>query len=54
MENLINLIYSDESPSQVRDEIKDILFAKSADKIQNMKSSIASKMFDLDGETEDS
>ena len=50
----MNLIYSDESPSQVSDEIKDILFAKSADKIQKMKSSVASKMFDLDGETEDS
>ncbi len=50
----MNLIYSDESPSQVSDEIKDILFAKSASKIENMKSGIASKMFDFDSETEDS
>jgi hypothetical protein len=33
MEELLNLIASDESPSDVSDRIKEILYAKSAEKV---------------------
>lgn len=46
----MNLIVADESPSQISDGIKDILFAKSADKIETIKPDVASKMFSFDAE----
>lgn len=42
----MNLIVKDESPSQISDAIKDILYAKSADKIGTVRPQIASQMFD--------
>ena len=34
MEELIDLLVKDESPSQISDAIKDVLFAKSAERIE--------------------
>ena len=34
MEELLDLMVTDESPSQVSDKIKDLLFAKSAERIE--------------------
>jgi hypothetical protein len=48
MENLVDMIISDESPSEVSDKIKEILFAKSADKIDSLKPEIASTVFPQD------
>lgn len=45
MEELIDMIASDESPSQISDKIKNILFTKSADKIDAIKPNVASSMF---------
>ena len=42
----MNMIVSDESPSQVTDKIKDILFAKSGERIEMIKPIIAGDMFD--------
>jgi len=42
----MNAIVSDESPSQVTDRIKDILFAKSGERIEMIKPIIADNMFD--------
>jgi hypothetical protein len=53
MDELMNLIAADESPSQISDGIKDILFAKSADKIEAIKPGVASKMFAFDTEESD-
>jgi len=50
MDDLMNLIITDESPSQISDYIKDVLFAKSADKIEALKPEVASKMFGFDAE----
>jgi len=50
MEDLLDMIISDESPSDISNKIKDILFAKSAERIDDFKPSVASNMF---GETED-
>jgi len=46
----MDLIIADESPSQVSDYIKDVLFSKSAEKIEAMKPSVAASMFAFDAE----
>ena len=53
MEELMDLLVNDESPSQVSDKIKDILYSKSAEKITNVRPDVATSLFD-DGEVEDS
>ena len=53
MEELMDLLVSDESPAQVSDKIKDILYSKSAEKIKDVRPDVASSLFD-DGEVEDS
>ncbi len=42
----MDLLVADESPAQISDKIKDILFAKSADKITNMRPAVAASIFD--------
>ena len=49
MDELMDMIVADESPSQVTDKIKEILFAKSAERIDMIKPVIAADMFN-DGE----
>ena len=41
----MDMIISDESPSNISDKIKDILFAKSAEKIDGVKGSVAASTF---------
>ena len=43
---LMDMIIADKSPSQISDRIKDMLFAKTADKVDGYKSSVASQTFD--------
>ena len=50
----MDLLVSDESPSQVSDKIKDILYSKSAEKISNVRPEVASSLFDDEEELEDS
>ena len=45
MDNIIDMIISNESPSQISDEIKNALFAKSAEKIDELRPEVASTMF---------
>lgn len=55
MEELVNLIGSDESASDISDQIKDILYAKSAERIEAMRATVGASMFDdsnLDTEEE--
>mgnify|MGYP003313931917 FL=1 len=42
----MDLLVKDESPSQISDSIKDILFAKAAGKIENIRPNIAGSVFD--------
>ena len=49
----MDLLVSDESPAQVSDKIKDILYSKSAEKIKDVRRDVANSLFD-DGEVEDS
>ena len=43
---LMDMIIADKSPSQISDRIKDMLFAKTADKVDDYKSTVASQTFD--------
>ncbi len=44
----MDMIVADESPSQITDKIKDILFAKSAERIDTIKPVVAGSMFGSD------
>ena len=57
----MDMMVSDESPSQISDKIKDILFAKSAEKVDGYRPNVASSLFgdeesevesEVDGDTE--
>jgi len=50
--DLMDMIIADESPSAVSDKIKDILFAKSAEKIDTAKPEIAGKTFGQEADSE--
>ena len=46
----MDMIATDESPVNISDKIKDLLFAKSAEKIDEFRPAVANSMF---GETEE-
>lgn len=46
MEELMDLLVADESPAQISDKIKDILFAKSAENITAIRPQVAASIFD--------
>jgi len=50
MEELLDMIAAEESPYQISDKIKDILFAKSAEKIETIRPAISNSMFGLESE----
>lgn len=45
MDELMDMIVSDESPSQISDKIKDILFAKAAERVDDYKPIAANSLF---------
>ena len=45
MDDLMDAIVANQSPSQVSDAIKDLLFAKSATKVDELKPEIANSLF---------
>lgn len=45
MDDLLDMIIADESPSNISDKIKDILFTKSAEKVDAFKPTAASALF---------
>ena len=50
----MDMIAADESPSNISNKIKDLLFAKSAERVDNVKPEVASSMFaDSEEETEE-
>lgn len=51
MDDLLDMIAADQSPSQISDKIKDLLFSKSAERIDAFRPMIASSVF---GENEES
>jgi hypothetical protein len=54
MDDLLDMIVSDESPSQIADKIKEILFAKSAERVEAIRPQVSASLFDEDdSETDD-
>ena len=51
MDDLLDMIIADESPSQVSDKIKELLFTKSAERIDDFRPAVSVDMFGV-GETE--
>lgn len=47
----MNMIVSDESPSNISDKIKELLFSKSAEKIDALRPTVANSIFNT-GEEE--
>lgn len=45
MDDLIDMIVSDESPSEISDKIKDILYAQAAERIDELRPVVATTMF---------
>lgn len=48
----MDMIVSDESPSQISDKIKDILFSKASDKVDTLRPVVASSLFNNQTEEE--
>jgi hypothetical protein len=53
MEDLIDLIATDGSPSDISDAVKQLLYTKSAEKIDSFRPEVASIMFDDNDQTGD-
>lgn len=45
MDDLLDMIISDESPAQVSDKIKELLFVKSAEKIEGLRPAVGVALF---------
>jgi len=52
MEELLDMIATNESPSQISDKIKDILFAKSAERVDAFRPVAANSLFGDDSQLE--
>lgn len=50
MEELVDMIAGDSAPSDISDKIKQILFAKSTEKIDFVRPEVSASMFDLEDE----
>ena len=46
MEKIVDLIATDASPADTTDQIKDLLYAKAAAKIEDIRKSVADSMYD--------
>jgi len=52
MDDLLDMIVSDESPSQIADKIKEILFAKSTERVEAVRPQVSAGLFgEQDSET---
>lgn len=51
MEELIDLIATDRAPSDVSDKIKELLYAKAADRVDSARPLVASSIFGDDENT---
>ena len=54
MEEIVNLIGSDSSASDISDKIKDVLYAKAAGHIDNARPTVGASMFDDESQSEES
>ena len=49
----MDMIATDESPSQISDKIKELLFTKASEKIDGVRPTVANSMFDQEGQEEE-
>lgn len=49
----MDMIVTDESPSQISDKIKDLLFAKASERVDDFKSEVADSLFGDDESEEE-
>tara|TARA_R100000152_G_C6664869_1_gene102786 strand:+ start:56 stop:265 length:210 start_codon:yes stop_codon:yes gene_type:complete len=54
MDELMDMMVDDASASQISDKIKDLLYAKSAERVDSYKKSAADSLFGSEDEVEDS
>ena len=45
MDDLLDMIIADESPSQISDTLKDVLYAKSAERVDAFRPLVANSIF---------
>lgn len=53
MEELLTMFANDESPAEISDAVKAMLFSKSAERIEAVKPYVAASMFGLDDSSEE-
>jgi hypothetical protein len=53
MEDLVNLIATNQSPSDISDKIKEILYTKSAEKISEVTPQVSASMFGQEDDEDD-
>jgi hypothetical protein len=53
MDDLLDMIASDESASNISDKIKDLLFAKASEKIDEVRPTVAMNMFGQENRDEE-
>ena len=53
MEEIVNLIGSDSSASDISDKIKDVLYSKAAERINTIRPTVGASMFDETEETQE-
>ena len=53
MEEIVNLIGSDSSASDISDKIKNVLYSKAAERIDNIRPTVGASMFDDEQQLED-
>lgn len=51
MEDLVNLILQNESPSKISDAIKDVLTVKAMERVDALKPEVAANLFDVTADT---
>ena len=49
----MDMIATDESPSQISDKIKELLFTKASEKIDNFRPAVANSMFSQEEQEEE-
>ena len=53
MEDVLDLIVTDASASEISDRIKDVLYGKASEKIEGIRSNVGASMFDESEETQE-
>ena len=52
MENIIDMIAMDSEPAKISDELKDLMYQKAAKKVEDLRPSVGTAMFDDESEIE--